>query len=106
MACLSVTDQSFAADVLAAPLPVVVDFSASWCAPCKAIRLTLEEIAEESPGAFRLVELGADDDMETPNRYGVRSFPTIVVFKAGEPVAIKVGAAAKSELRAFIRAAL
>lgn len=104
MATQSVTDGSFEADVLGSSEPVVVDFWAEWCGPCKMIAPHLEEIAQEVPGV-KIVKLNIDENQNTAIKYGVRSIPTLIMFKGGEPIDMKVGASAKSDLQKWISAA-
>ena len=104
MATQSVTDGSFEADVLGATEPVVVDFWAEWCGPCKMIAPHLEEISQENPGV-KIVKLNIDENQNTAIKYGVRSIPTLIMFKGGEPIDMKVGASAKSDLQKWIAAA-
>ncbi len=106
MATLSVTEASFDAEVLGASLPVVVDFTAAWCGPCHAIAPSLEAISEELAGKVKIVQLDVDVDPGISARYGVRSMPTLMVFKNGEPTAMQVGAAPKSRLSDWIKAAI
>jgi thioredoxin 1 len=87
----AVTDETFADEVLASEQPVIVDFWAPWCRPCKAIEPALTEIAEASEGRLRLVKLDIDANMATPSRYGVLSIPTVILFARGEPQATVVG---------------
>ena len=86
------TDESFARDVLEADVPVLVDFTAPWCRPCRAIEPILDELAAEHEGRLRLVRLDVDANLRTPSRYGVLSLPTVIVFVAGEPVETIYGA--------------
>ena len=102
MATRSVTDQSFATDVLAADKPVLVDFWAEWCGPCRMIAPALEEIAGEIGERVDIVKLNIDENPETPGKYGVRGIPTMVLFKNGKPVAQKVGAAPRSQIQQWI----
>ena len=102
----SVTDTSFEADVLKSSEPVVVDFWAEWCGPCKMIAPILEEIAVEYQGRLTVAKVNIDNNPGTPQRYGVRGIPTMILFKDGEVLATKVGALAKSQLAAFIDANL
>ena len=102
MATRSVTDQSFATDVLAADKPVLVDFWAEWCGPCRMIAPALEEIAGEIGDKVEIVKLNIDENPETPGKYGVRGIPTMVLFKNGKPVAQKVGAAPRSQIQQWL----
>jgi thioredoxin 1 len=106
MTTKKVTDQSFATDVLASTTPVLVDFWAEWCGPCRMIAPALEEIAAELDGKITIAKLNIDENNNTAIKYGVRSIPTLIVFKGGQPAAMKVGAAAKSELANWIKSAL
>ncbi|MCW5697039.1 MAG: thioredoxin [Bauldia sp.] len=99
---VKVTDGSFDQDVLKADKPVVVDFWAEWCGPCHAIAPALEELASELGGQITIAKLNIDENPQTTVRYGVRSIPTLIMFKNGEPMAIQVGAAPKSRLSAWI----
>ena len=97
-----VTDDSFAADVLQSQQPVLVDYWAEWCGPCKMIAPILDEIAKEYAGRLKVAKLNIDDNQETPASYGVRGIPTLMLFKNGAIEATKVGALSKSALSAFI----
>lgn len=97
-----VTDDSFEQEVLQASRPVLVDYWADWCGPCKMIAPVLDEIADEYEGRVRIAKLNIDDNPNTPPRYGIRGIPTLMLFKEGEVEATKVGAASKSQLTAFI----
>jgi thioredoxin 1 len=101
-----VTDSSFDADVLQAQLPVLVDFWAEWCGPCKSIAPMLEEVAAEYQGKVNIVKINVDDNPETPRKYGVRGIPTLMLFKDGEVVQTKVGALTKAQLIAFLDTSL
>jgi thioredoxin 1 len=101
-----VTDQSFDADVLKAPGPVLVDFWADWCGPCKAIAPALEEIGAEYAGKLTVAKVNIDENPLTPNNYAVRGIPTLILFKDGKPVSTKVGAAPKSALKQWVESAL
>jgi thioredoxin 1 len=106
MATEKVTDASFDSDVLGSSEPVVVDFWAEWCGPCRLISPALEEIAGEMGGKVKIAKLNIDENPNVAVRYGVRSIPTLIMFKNGEPTAIQVGAAPKGRLADWIRGAL
>ncbi|MES9857730.1 MAG: thioredoxin TrxA [Sedimenticola sp.] len=97
-----VTDDSFEAEVLQAAPPVLVDYWAEWCGPCKMIAPVLDEIASEYGDKIKIAKLNIDDNPNTPPRYGIRGIPTLMLFKGGEVEATKVGAVSKSQLTAFI----
>ena len=99
---IHVSDDSFEADVLKASQPVVVDFWAPWCGPCKQIAPILDEIAEEMDGKVTIAKINIDDNPNTPGRYGVRGIPTMMLFNDGNVQGTKVGAANKSKLVEFI----
>ncbi len=101
-----VTDGSFEQDVLRSAEPVVVDFWAEWCGPCHAIAPALEELATELDGKVTIAKLNIDENPQTAIRYGVRSIPTLIMFKNGEPMAMQVGAAPKSRLSDWIQKAI
>jgi thioredoxin 1 len=97
-----VTDETFATDVLKAPGPVLVDFWAEWCGPCKMIGPALEEIAGELAGKLTIAKVNIDDNPMTPNTYAVRGIPTLILFKDGKPAATQVGALPKSRLKDWV----
>ena len=97
-----VTDDNFEAEVLKSDLPVLVDYWAEWCGPCKMIAPVLDEITGEYAGKIKVAKLNIDDNPNTPPRYGIRGIPTLMLFKDGEVEATKVGAVSKSQLIAFI----
>lgn len=99
---LKTTDAAFERDVLQAELPVLVDFWAEWCGPCKAIAPVLDEIAKDYAGKLTVVKVNIDDNAGTPAKYGVRGIPTLILFKNGQIEATKVGALSKSQLTAFL----
>jgi thioredoxin 1 len=102
MATSKVTDSTFKADVLDASEPVVVDFWAEWCGPCKMIAPALEEIGKELAGRVKIVKLNVDENHQTATKYGIRSIPTLLMFKNGELAATQVGAAPKGRLAEWI----
>ncbi|WP_078117999.1 thioredoxin TrxA [Thiosocius teredinicola] len=97
-----VTDDNFESEVLQSSEPVLVDYWAEWCGPCKMIAPVLDEIAGEYDGRVKIAKLNIDDNPNTPPRYGIRGIPTLMLFKDGEVEATKVGAVSKSQLTAFI----
>ena len=106
MATKTVTDQSFQADVLQSDKPVLVDFWAEWCGPCKMIGPSLEELSDELGERVSIVKLNIDDNPEMPGQFGVRGIPTMILFKGGAPAATKVGAAPKNQLKGWIEGEL
>ena len=102
----SVTDQSFQADVLDADKPVLVDFWAEWCGPCRMIAPALEEIAGELADKVSIVKINIDENPDTPGKYGVRGIPTMLLFKGGQAVAQKVGAAPRGQIQQWLESEL
>ena len=101
-----VTDDSFEAEVLKSTQPVLVDYWAEWCGPCKMIAPILDEVATEYAGKLKVVKLNIDDNQATPGKFNVRGIPTLMLFKNGAVEATKVGALSKSQLTAFLDANL
>ena len=103
---IHLSDDSFDTDVLKASGPVLVDFWAEWCGPCKMIAPILDEIAEEYEGRLTITKLNIDDNRGTAPKYGIRGIPTLLLFRDGEVVATKVGALSKGQLKEFLDANL
>ncbi len=97
-----VSDASFDSDVLKTDGPVLVDYWAEWCGPCKMIAPILDDLSSEYQGKLQIVKMNVDENSETPAKYGIRGIPTLMLFKNGAVVATKVGALSKSQLAAFI----
>jgi thioredoxin 1 len=106
MATTPITDDSFATDVLGSDKPVLVDFWAEWCGPCKMIGPSLEEISDELGERVTIAKINIDENPDAPSKYGVRGIPTMILFKNGQPAATKVGAAPKSQLKAWLEGEL
>ncbi len=102
MATVKTDTGNFDSDVLNSDTPVVVDFWAEWCGPCKMIAPSLEEIANEMDGKVKIAKVNMDENPDLAAKYGIRSIPTLLMFKDGEPVAIQVGAAPKNKLSDWI----
>ncbi len=98
----NVSDQIFETEVLKSATPVLVDFWAEWCGPCRMIAPIIEEIATEYTGKLKVAKVNVDNNPATPAQYGVRGIPTLILFKAGNIAATKVGALTKSQLKQFI----
>ena len=96
------SDATFVADVVNSDVPVLLDFWAPWCGPCKMIAPILDDLAVEFAGKVKIVKINIDDNQATPAQFGVRSIPTLLLFKDGKPVATQVGALPKNQLAAFI----
>jgi len=99
-----VSDATFDAEVLQSNTPVLVDYWAEWCGPCKMIAPILDDVAKEYSGKLKVAKLNIDENQDTPPKYGIRGIPTLMLFKNGDVAATKVGALSKSQLAAFIDA--
>lgn len=106
MSTLAITDKSFDAEVAKSTLPVVVDFWAEWCGPCKAIGPALEQISTEMGGKVKITKLNIDENPEITNKFKIMSIPTLMVFKGGEVVATQIGSLQKNRLEEWIKKAL
>ena len=106
MAIKTVTDASFQQDVLSAPRPVLVDFWAEWCGPCRMIAPALEELSVELAERVTIAKLNIDENPEAPTKYGVRGIPTMILFKNGVPAATKIGAEPKSRIQGWLEGVL
>ena len=106
MAQKVVTDGSFQADVLDSRTPVVVDFWAEWCGPCRMIAPSLEELASEYDGKVTVAKMNIDENPQTPTRYGVRGIPTLMIFRNGQVTATKIGALPKTKIKEWIDASI
>ncbi|MTI17800.1 thioredoxin [Rhodobacteraceae bacterium RKSG542] len=104
MATVNVSDATFEAEVLQSSTPVVVDFWATWCGPCKMIAPSLEELSEEMAANVKIAKLDIDSNQQSAMNYGVRSIPTMILFKDGQPAATMVGAKPKREIEEWIKA--
>ena len=97
-----VTDATFKNEVLESPIPVLVDYWAEWCGPCKMIAPILDEISRDYAGKLKIAKVNIDENPKTPGEYGIRGIPTLILFKGGNVEATKIGALSKSQLTAFI----
>ena len=106
MSTHKITDSSFGQDVLQSDVPVLVDFWAEWCGPCKMISPILEEVAKEMGGKVKIVKMNVDENPQTPAQFGVRSIPTLALFKNGQAISTKVGVLPKGKIVEWVSTAL
>ena len=106
MGIQSIKEDSFEDEVVNSPTPVLIDFWAEWCGPCKEIATILEEIAGEMKNKIKIIKINIDENPNIPNQYGVQSIPTLIIFKKGKVIATKVGATIKSELLTWIKTSI
>ena len=102
MATVSVTDENFDSEVLKSSKPIVVDFWAEWCGPCKQLAPTVETVAAEKSETLKVCKMDVDSNREIAAKYGIRSIPSLIIFKNGEPAGVEVGALTKQQLEDFI----
>ena len=105
-AIVHTTDANFQQDVLSADLPVLVDFWAAWCGPCKMIAPILDDLADQFEGKLKIAKVDVDANKEIPGKFGIRGIPTLIIFKNGQAAATKVGALSKAQLVEFINSSL
>ena len=102
MSVKSIKEKEFESEVINSDKPVLIDFCAEWCGPCKEIAPILEEIADEMQDTIKVVKINIDENPNIPNKYGIQSIPTMIIFKKGQPISTKIGAAIKSEVKTWI----
>ena len=102
MSVKSIKEKEFESEVINSDKPVLIDFWAEWCGPCKEIAPIMEEIADEMQDTIKVVKINIDENPNIPNKYGIQSIPTMIIFKKGQPISTKIGAAIKSEVKTWI----
>ena len=102
MSVKSIKENEFDSEVINSDKPVLIDFWAEWCGPCKEISPIFEEISDEMKDTVKVVKMNIDENPNIPNKYGIQSIPTMIIFKKGEPISTKVGVVIKSELKTWI----
>ncbi|MBC50457.1 MAG: thioredoxin [Pelagibacteraceae bacterium] len=106
MSVQSIKEDAFEEEVINSSIPVLIDFWAEWCGPCKEIAPILEEISNEMENKIKIIKINIDENPNIPNQYSVQSIPTLIIFKKGQPIATKVGNAIKSELLTWIETSI
>ena len=106
MSVKSIKENEFESEVINSNKPVLIDFWAEWCGPCKEIGPILDEIADEMKDKIKVVKINIDENPNIPNKYGVQSIPTMIIFKKGAPISTKIGAAIRSELKTWIETSI
>ena len=106
MSVKSIKENEFESEVIGSDKPVLIDFWAEWCGPCKEIAPILDEIANEMKDKIKVVKINIDENPNIPNKYGVQSIPTMIIFKKGAPISTKIGAAIRSELKTWIETSI
>ena len=106
MSVKSIKENEFESEVINSNKPVLIDFWAEWCGPCKEIGPILDEIADEMKDKIKVVKINIDENPNIPNKYGIQSIPTMLIFKKGEPISTKIGAAIKSEVKTWIETSI
>ena len=106
MSVKSIKENEFESEVIGSDKPVLIDFWAEWCGPCKEIAPILDEIANEMKDKIKVVKINIDENPNIPNKYGVQSIPTMIIFKKGTPISTKIGAAIRSEVKTWIETSI
>ena len=106
MSVKSIKENEFESEVINSNKPVLIDFWAEWCGPCKEIAPILDEIADEMKDKIKVVKINIDENPNIPNKYGVQSIPTMIIFKKGTPISTKIGAAIRSEVKTWIETSI
>ena len=106
MSVKSIKENEFESEVINSNKPVLIDFWAEWCGPCKEIGPILDEIADEMKDKIKVVKINIDENPNIPNKYGVQSIPTMIIFKKGAPISTKIGAAIRSEVKTWIETSI
>ena len=106
MSVKSIKENEFESEVIGSDKPVLIDFWAEWCGPCKEIGPILDEIADEMKDKIKVVKINIDENPNIPNKYGVQSIPTMIIFKKGQPISTKIGTAIRSEVKTWIETSI